>query len=90
MGIRSKMGTTRLQSLEAYLKTYTLLPIDLEICRLWGQLPAELRHRGIVISPQDGWIAATALRWHIPVVTHNAKDYRNVPELVLITHPDQR
>ncbi|MDR2115483.1 MAG: hypothetical protein LBP87_03785 [Planctomycetaceae bacterium] len=37
------------------------------------------------ISIQDAWIAATALALGCPLLTHNAKDFENIPGLEIIT-----
>ena len=51
------------------------------VADLSGRLPAGTRP----ISPQDAWIAATALRYQIPLVTHNAADFDAVEGLTIIT-----
>jgi predicted nucleic acid-binding protein len=42
------------------------------------------------ITSHDAWVAATALYLDLPLVTHNAAHYRDVPGLRLITEPDVR
>jgi predicted nucleic acid-binding protein len=37
------------------------------------------------IEPGDAWIAATALQFGVPLVTHNRKDYAAVKGLTLIS-----
>ena len=54
-------GTHRMSQLEASLQNYTILPFDVVLCRLWGEIRAKCRAAGRPISPQDAWIAATAL-----------------------------
>jgi tRNA(fMet)-specific endonuclease VapC len=38
------------------------------------------------IETSDCWIAATAVRHALPLVTHNAGDFADIPELKVITH----
>jgi len=38
------------------------------------------------IECADAWIAATALLYAVPLVTHNRSDYLGVPGLTLISH----
>ena len=38
------------------------------------------------IETADAWIAATALLYDAPLVTHNVSDYLGVPGLKLISH----
>ena len=40
---------------------------------------------GAAISAQDAWIAATALRHNLPLVTNNATDFENVSGLEVRT-----
>jgi predicted nucleic acid-binding protein len=37
------------------------------------------------MSEADAWIAATALAFAVPLVTHNPDDFKNVPGLTVIT-----
>jgi predicted nucleic acid-binding protein len=41
---------------------------------------------GYRIECADARIAATALLYDLPLVTHNRADYRGVPGLALISH----
>jgi predicted nucleic acid-binding protein len=41
------------------------------------------------IECADAWIAATALLYNAPLVTHNRADYLGVPGLSMISHGDQ-
>ena len=54
---------------------------DLDLCRAWGQLRAERQVIGQTIDPQDAWIAATALHYALPLVTHNASHFEGIPGL---------
>ena len=62
-----------------------IIPVDIEVCRIWGNLRAERQATGKAISPQDAWIAATAIRHNLPLVTNNAKDFQNIIKLQVIT-----
>jgi predicted nucleic acid-binding protein len=76
-----KWGQTRLAQLEQTLATYLIIPVDVELCRLWGTLRAEQRAAGRTIASQDACIAATALRHHIPLITHNPSDCQLIASL---------
>ncbi|NEP13006.1 MAG: type II toxin-antitoxin system VapC family toxin [Symploca sp. SIO2C1] len=39
------------------------------------------------MTVQDAWIAATALRHDLPLVTHNIKDFVGISNLQLVTPP---
>ena len=78
-------GQSRIADLEKSLQNYLIIPVDIEVCRIWGNLRAERQAIGKVISPQDAWIAATGIRHDLPLVTNNAKDFQNISKLQVIT-----
>ena len=78
-------GPARLQRLEAAIQQYTLLPIDLEMCRWWASVRTQRSALGLPISPQDAWIAASALRYNLALVTHNPQDFQHIANLRLIS-----
>lgn len=78
-------GDRRLAQLEQYLSNYLVIPSDQPLCRGWAKVCADRRSIGRPISPQDAWIAATALRHDLPLVTHNIKDFREIPSLQMLT-----
>jgi predicted nucleic acid-binding protein len=77
-------GVRRQQQLETSLEKYVVLPFDLALCRHWGEVRAGCRAQGRPISPQDAWVAATALRYELSLVTHNPKDFEAVADLRII------
>ena len=75
----------RTADLELYiLRSHTVLTIDMTTTRLWAQIRATAHHKGKAISPQDAWIAATALQYNLPFLTHNHADYEHVDGLNLV------
>lgn len=59
------------------------LPVDERVAESWARLRVVLRERGRRMLVNDSWIAATAMAFHIPVVTQDA-DYESVPGLDVI------
>jgi predicted nucleic acid-binding protein len=51
----------------------------------WAEVRAYRRSVGRPVSAQDAWIAAAALRYQIPLITHNAKDFEKIETLKIIT-----
>jgi tRNA(fMet)-specific endonuclease VapC len=78
-------GEDRRKRLEEWLKNFVVLPFDNETCRCWARVQAARRHRNI--SAQDAWIAACALRYDYPLITHNSEDFARIPSLTVISHP---
>ena len=83
--ILRQWGDRRLAKLEQYLLNYLVIPADQLLCREWASVRADRHSAGRPVSPQDAWIAATALRHDLPLVTHNIKDFCEIPNLRLIT-----
>jgi len=78
-------GEPRILGMEHMLKKYIILPINLDLCRRWGGVRAQCRAAGKPISPQDAWIATTALHYHLPLVTHNPSDFEIVAGIDILT-----
>lgn len=76
-----RWGQPRRQQLEQALAHYIVIPADIALCRVWGQLRAQQRSAGTTIASQDAWIAATALHHALPLVTHNPSDFQHIDGL---------
>ena len=81
-----RWGQTRRQSLSASLARCVVLPVDDRLSQLWAEITAHRRALGRPIECGDAWIAATAVRHALPLLTHNAADYRDIPGLRVICH----
>ena len=92
-GIFLLRESARRRALHAWLKTLErdysaqILAIDLETCRLWGELTARAQKAGRVVHASDALIAATALRHGLRVMTRNTPDFE--PTGVLLLNPWQ-
>jgi predicted nucleic acid-binding protein len=75
-------GSARRARLEARISTIALLPVDRAVCK-WHAYVQVVRRRPI--SPQDAWIAASALAYGLELVTHNPRDFDRIPGLVVLT-----
>ena len=73
------------QRLLDYIQRHVVLPYDERIVWTWAELTATCRQTGQPISAEDSWIAATALRHEMPLVTHNRKHFENIPGLKIIS-----
>ena len=71
----------RIARLEAQIRNYVVVPFSNRVCRTWGQIRAERRRQPI--SVDDAWIAASALAYACPLVTHNPTDFAEIPNLPL-------
>ena len=62
-----------------------ILSFDADVADRWGRLIASAQGSGIVLSPIDSLIAATALHHNLSLVTRNDKHFRGAG--VSITNP---
>jgi len=53
------------------LNDIEILPIDVDVARIWAQLRVSLAEAGRRINVNDLWIAATAARHRLPVVSQD-------------------
>ncbi len=81
-------GMKRAVSLEQHMRNFIVCPADPKLCKIWGRVMAESKIRGQNMSCADAWIAATALSFEIPLVTHNGKHYSGVTNLKIICVPE--
>ena len=81
-GKRKSQLAAWLQTLE---QTYSdrLLPLDLETCRIWGEVTANAQRKGHVVPATDGLLAATAIRHGLHVITRNTADFQPTGALLL-------
>lgn len=77
-------GEQRIAKMEDSLQRFVILPFTMAICRQWGTVRARRRAIGRPISSQDAWIAATALHYAIPLVTHNTSDFEQIQSLEIL------
>jgi tRNA(fMet)-specific endonuclease VapC len=68
------------------LPFYVVLFPDLESCDLWAGITAQCYAAGSPRGDNDLWTAALALRYDIPLVTHNRKHFEGIEGLTVITH----
>jgi tRNA(fMet)-specific endonuclease VapC len=73
-------GKKKMQQLENMLKNYVILSCDDETCWYWAKISAI---KGRPMPYGDAWIAATALRYDAPLITHNVKDFEHLQSLGL-------
>lgn len=82
-------GQATRQRMQQHLSGYTQIMPDSEMCRLWAGIYFSVNSVGRKISVQDAWIAATAISYQVPLVTHNRKDYSAVNGLTVISEAPQ-
>lgn len=74
-------GARRRDLLHDYLQNFVLAPPDEALCLRWAEVVDKARRAGRPVSTADAWVAATALAYGVPLVTHNAADFSAVKGL---------
>lgn len=79
----------RAQRLGIVEATFHPLPFDAAVAREWGRLAAAVVARGAQPRRRavDLVIAATANAHHVPLLTHNSKDFQVIADLVDVRAP---
>jgi tRNA(fMet)-specific endonuclease VapC len=70
---------------ESFIRSYPILDSGKEVAWYYGRIVRELRKQGSLIGANDLWIAATALRHDMAVVTRNVQDFQRVPGLAVLS-----
>lgn len=76
-------GAAKRAKLSAMIDGLLVLHTDAVVCDLWAEVRAARRSRPVGVA--DAWIAATALAFGLELVTHNPKDFRGIPGLVVVS-----
>ena len=76
---------TNRQRLLDHIARHVVVPYDEHLVWAWAKLTAECRKNGKPMSLEDSWIAATAIRHAMPLVTHNRQHFENISGLTVIS-----
>lgn len=80
---KSSQTAKHLAQVDVLLAAFRVLPFDEQAARRCGWLKATLEKAGAPLHLADLQIAAIALRHNLPLVTHNEKHFRRIPNLQL-------
>lgn len=78
-------GPRKRTELEAFLQPFTVIESDRALCHQWAAIQDQVERSGSHIDCADAWIAATALLYRVPLVSHNRNHFSRVPGLQLIS-----
>ena len=78
-------GDKRRRDLETFMQRFTVIEVNRDLCRKWAEATHSARQAGRPIETADAWMAATALLYKVPLITHNGRHYVGVNSLQIIT-----
>ena len=81
----SNWQAKRIDWLRIFLARFAIVPSSHDLVRKWAEVMVSARRVGRRLETADAWIAATAVLYDAPLITHNARDYSGVPGLKVIT-----
>ncbi len=79
----SAQPTANRQAIDDFVSGCTVLDVDLNIARAFGEVKAQLRRQSNLIEDFDLLLAATALVHDLTLVTNNTGHFGRVAGLVL-------
>ena len=83
--IERNWSEQRTDALRLHLRGYSVLPYDDTMSWEWARIKSR---RGRPMSDPDAWIAATAVCYEVPLVTHNSRHFLHIDGLKIITVPN--
>lgn len=80
-------GSRRREGLGRFIERFLIIPYELELAKTWAQVITHCKRIGRRLEAGDAWIAATAVRFRIPLLTHD-RDHLglNYPDLNVISY----
>lgn len=78
-------GTKKREELAIFLSPYIVIESSRELCNKWAEIRDQVNRTGSHLDTADAWIAATALLYELPLVTHNRDHFARVPNLSVIS-----
>lgn len=77
-------GERKNSHFDAMLSEFGVIYADEDLCSTWAHVTIESSEKGRPISASDAWVAATALMFDVPLVTHNKGHFEQLDDLVLL------
>lgn len=80
---RRGWGPEAVAKLEEPIRTVTVIPYDMGVCRAWADL-CDLRNPDgsrRTLENNDRWIAACAIHHKVTLITHNRTHFQGIPNL---------
>lgn len=83
--IQNNWGAKRISKAQEFLDEFTIINSDEKLCEIWAQIKTDAHKYGNPIDTADAWVAAVALLFDVPLVTHNRRHFQAVKNLQIIS-----
>ncbi len=83
----AKQYEASLDALETFLEGITVLPIDQDVCKIFGKERNKLRKQGNMIGDFDLMIASLCIRHSLVLLTNNKSHFERIEALKIISTP---
>lgn len=83
--LQHNWGLKRVELMHRLTTQYVFAEATADIAITWASVKYQKQRVGRTIDTADAWIAATAVYFRIPLITHNAKDFTDIKGLSVIT-----
>jgi tRNA(fMet)-specific endonuclease VapC len=80
---KSKRKNEIKEKYEQFLNAFEIIPFDDAASYHYAKIRFELERKGIIIGGNDLLIASTVLSRQGILITHNTKEFKRVPQLVM-------
>ena len=83
--LQSNWGARRIKQAREFLDDFSVIYVDEKLCEIWAEIKSDAHRKGEPISTADAWVAAVALMFGVPLVTHNRRHFQNINGLQIIS-----
>lgn len=83
--LQRSWANTKSEKFEELLSDFGVIQSDEELCKVWARITNDSFKKGKPINVADAWVAAVAVMFDIPLVTHNRKHFENVENLKIVS-----
>lgn len=83
-GLYFRDATGQMAVLNRLIPYMNIVPLSPVIIRRAARLSATMKQQGTALANMDVLIAATALEYGYPLVTHNQRHFARIPDLALV------
>ena len=81
-------ATRQRAGMENFLQKFLVIPYEMDLAKTWAQVNTHCKRIGRRLESGDAWIAATAVFYRIPLLSHDLDHVGlNFPNLNVIFYP---